>query len=346
MRFATAPAPHLIPPSTVPEVMRQVLIALVPAAVAYVWFFGFGLIANLIIAAAAATGTEALMLRLRRQSTVATLNDYSALVTAALLAFTLPPLTPWYVTAAGTVFAIAVAKHLFGGIGFNPFNPAMAGYVVLLVSFPLELNRWLPPNSMELAAAQLTLLQSLQVTFTGALPAGFGWDAVTMATPLDEMQTGLKLKRMVPEILSGPAYGGLGGAGWGWLNLWFAAGGLWLLYRGVIRWHIPVSMLAGLGLMAALFHLADADTRPSMMFHLLSGATMLGAFFIATDPVSAATSIRGRLVYGAGIGILTYVIRAFAKYPDGLAFAVLIMNAAVPAIDYFTRTRVYGNERR
>lgn len=346
MRFATAPAPHLIPSSTVPEVMRQVLIALVPAAFAHVWFFGFGLIANLVIAAAAATATEALMLRMRQQPVVPALNDYSALVTAALLAFALPPLTPWYVTVAGTVFAIAVAKHLFGGLGFNPFNPAMAGYIVLLVSFPQDLNRWLPPSSMDLAASQLTLLQSLQVTFTGALPTDFEWDAVTMATPLGDMQTGLQFMRMVPEILAGPGYGALGGAGWGWLNLWFAVGGLWLLYRGVIRWHIPVSVLAGLGLMAALFHLADADSRPSMTFHLFSGATMLGAFFIATDPVSAATSDRGRLVYGAGIGILTYVIRAWAKYPDGLAFAVLIMNAAAPAIDYFTRTRVYGHERR
>ncbi len=346
MRFASTPAPHLIPPSSVPEVMRDVLVALIPAAIVYVWFFGWGLIINLLITTVVAAGTEAVMLRLRDRPVRPELTDYSAVVTAALLAFALPPATPIWITALGTVFAIAIAKHVFGGLGFNPFNPAMAGYVVLLVSFPQELNRWLPPGTLELTAQSLSLADTLTVVFTGSLPAQLDWDGVTMATPLDDMQTSLGQMRMVPEVLARPAYGVFGGAGWSWLNLSFAVGGLWLLFRGVIRWHIPFSMLAGLGLTAAVFHFVGPDSHPSMTFHLFSGATMLGAFFIATDPVSAATSERGRLIYGAGIGILVYTIRTWAKYPDGVAFAVLIMNAAAPAIDYFTRPRVFGHGRR
>ena len=346
MRFHTAAPPHLSPAANVPQVMRQVLYALVPAAVAYVWYFGWGLIVNLVIASAVAIGCETLMLRLRERPVGVSLNDYSALVTAALLAFALPPLTPWWVTTIATAFAIVFAKHLYGGLGFNPFNPAMVGYVVVLVSFPAELNTWLAPRVAELGAYTPGPLETLGIVLTGNLPQQLTWDAVTMATPLDNTKTELGLMRTIGEIRASPLYGDFGGRGWEWINNWLIVGGVWLLYRGVIRWHIPVSMLVGLLVISTFFNMIDSDSHATPGFHLFSGAAIMGAFFIATDPVSAATSDKGRLVYGAGIGVLTYVIRTWGGYPDGVAFAVLAMNMAVPAIDHFTQPRVYGHGSR
>jgi electron transport complex protein RnfD len=283
------------------------------------------------------------MLRLRGRPLRPALGDLSALVTAALLALSLPPLTLWWVTAVAAAFAIGVAKHLYGGLGYNLFNPAMAGYAVVLISFPVHMDGWLSARGVESDRPAVGIAATLDYAFTGTLPEGAQIDAVTMASPLDVMQADLGRARMVSEITASPGFGGLGGLGWEWINAAFAAGGLWLLFRGVIRWHISTGFLAGLVGMALLFNLVDGDHYAPMSFHLFTGATMLGAFFIATDPVSAATSERGRLIYGAGVGVLTYVIRAWGKYPDGVAFAVLIMNMLVPVIDRYTRPRVYGH---
>ncbi|MGH8494544.1 MAG: electron transport complex subunit RsxD [Gammaproteobacteria bacterium] len=346
MRFATGGAPHYPPRTSIAVTMRQVLFALVPAALAYVWFFGFGFVVNVLVASAVAIGAEAAVLRLRRRPILPFITDWSALLTAVLLAFALPPLTPWWVTAIGAAFAIVFAKHLFGGIGFNPFNPAMAGYVLLLIAFPAELNHWLPPRTIDIELARVGFGDTLWYALTGHLPGALTIDAVTMATPLDAVKTGLSQARTLAEIRTSPVFGDFGGRGWEWIANFFALGGLWLLFRGVIRWHIPVSMLGGLIAMAAFANLIDPDMHPSPGFHVFGGATMIGAFFIATDPVTAATTVRGRLIYGALIGVLTYVIRTWGGYPDGVAFAVLIMNLCVPVIDHFTRPRVYGHERR
>lgn len=346
MEFETAPAPHVPARTSVAAMMRDVLLALVPGALVYVWFFGVGLILNLVIAAVFATATEAAVLALRGRAWRPALSDLSALVTAALLAFSLPPLTPWWVTAIATVFAVAVAKHLYGGLGYNLFNPAMAGYAAVLISFPVQMDGYLPPRGVDTGTPPVGIVETLGYVFAGRLPDGLGLDAVTMASPLDVMQEDLGNARMVSEITASPAFGGLGGAGWEWINVAIAAGGLWLLYRGVIRWQIPVGVLAGLGGLALVLSLANGDHYAPASFHLFAGATMLCAFFIATDPVSSATSDRGRLVFGLGVGVLTYVVRAWGKYPDGVAFAVLIMNMLVPVIDHYTQPRVYGHARR
>ena len=346
MEFVRQEAPYLAPRADVSSIMLQVLVALVPAALAHVWYFGPGIILNLLVATAFCVGSEALMMRLRSRDPMTALSDYSAIVTAALLAFALPSLTPWWVTATGSMFAMIVAKHLFGGIGFNIFNPAMAGYVVILVAFPMEMNLWVAPRMGDIDYVSLSILQTIQYTLTGTLPDALAFDAISRATPLDAMQSGLRNMSTYAEIRANPMMGDFGGRGWEWLGNFFAIGGAWLLVKKIIRWQIPTGVLLGLLIPAGLMYIISPGSNASPGFHLFSGATILCAFFIATDPVSAATSPRGRLVYGFGIGLLIYVIRKWGSYADGVAFAVLIMNMATPAIDYLTRPRIVGHTRR
>ncbi|NNF16684.1 MAG: RnfABCDGE type electron transport complex subunit D [Gammaproteobacteria bacterium] len=343
MKFIQAGAPHIHRARTVAALMREVVLALLPAILLHTWFFGPGLIFNTVIAITFALLGEALMLRLRKQSVGLFLGDYTAVLTAVLLAFALPPLTPWWVTASATLFAIIVAKHLYGGLGSNIFNPAMAGYAVVLVSFPAELALWTAPGAGMASTAPLTWYQTLTTTLTGTLPETLTWDQITGATPLDRVQTGLTNGEMLSEIIAGSTLSGAGANHWIIINLAVAAGGIWLLFRKIISWHIPVALLGALFLIAMVFRLADPDSFSSPWFHLFSGSAMAGAFFIATDPVSAATSNQGRLIYAAGIGLLIYIIRTWGSYPDGVAFAVLLMNMLVPLIDYYCVPRTYGH---
>lgn len=345
MEFDRREAPFLKPGTAVSSIMLQVLVALVPAALAHVWYFGPGLIFNLVVATAFCVGGEALVMHLRGRDPAAALSDYSAVVTAALLSFALPSLTPWWVTATASLFAIIVAKHLYGGIGFNVFNPAMAGYVVALVAFPVEMNLWVAPRMGDIDYVSLTTLQTLQFTLTGSLPDALSFDAVSRATPLDAMQSGLRNMRTYAEIRANPLMGDFGGRGWEWLGNYFAIGGFWLLLRKVIRWQIPTGVLIGLLLPATLMYIISPGSNAGPGFHLFSGATILCAFFIATDPVSAATSPRGRLIYGFGIGLLIFAIRKWGAYADGVAFAVLLMNMVTPALDHLARPRIVGHAR-
>jgi electron transport complex protein RnfD len=326
--------------------MRHVLYALAPAAVVYTWFFGFGLFFNFVIAAVAAVVTEIAMTLMRGRSPQGALRDNSALVSAGLLAFAIPPLVPWWIPVFGGFVAIAVAKHLYGGLGKNLFNPAMVAYVLLLVSFPVQMTQWIPPRMGDLDYQHLGFVATLDYSLTGTLPPDMTLDALTRATPLDTVKEGLRAQRTFRDLRAGSLFGDFGGRGWEWVNNLIGLGGLYLLYAGIIRWQIPVAVLGGLLAPATLLHLIDPGGYAAPGFHLFSGAAMLGAFFIATDPVSAASSDRGRLMYGAGIGVLTYAIRTWGGYPDGLAFAVLLMNAAVPLIDRYTRPRIYGHSTR
>ena len=346
MQFERREAPYLAPTAQVSAMMLQVLIALVPAAIAHVWYFGPGFIFNLIVAAAACIAGEAFMTHMRGRPPESALSDYSALVTAALLAFALPSLTPWWVTATGALFGIVVAKHLYGGLGFNIFNPAMAGYVVILVAFPMHLNLWVAPRMGDIDYQFLTILQTLKYTLTGMLPDTLTYDEVSRATPLDVMKSGLNNMRTTVEIRALPVMGDFGGIGWEWIGNFIAIGGFWLMIRKVIRWHIPVGVGIGLLIPAGIMWLINPGTQPSPGFHMFGGAAILCAFFIATDPVSAATSPRGRLIYGIGIGFLIYAIRTWGSYADGVAFAVLIMNMAVPAIDHITRPHIVGHDQK
>lgn len=320
--------------------MLEVMLALIPGTVAMVYFFGWGVLFNLLVACGFALASEALILRLRQRPVLPTLKDNSALLTAWLLALALPPLAPWWLVATGVSFAIIFAKQLYGGLGFNLFNPAMVGYVVLLISFPMEMTRW-PLPRVSFFQESLSLGDSLRLVFGGS-ELQVGWDAITGATPLDIMRTRLGSMDTISEIKAHPLFGDFGGRGWEWLGNWFFLGGLWLVYRRIISWHIPVAMLGSLLFLAFCFYQLDPDIHPSPGFHLFSGGVMLGAFFIATDPVSSCTSHKGKLFFGFGVGLLTFLIRTFGGYPDGIAFAVLLMNAAAPLIDRYTKPRVYG----
>jgi len=331
-------SPHITRATSVRALMVKVLVALVPGIAAYVWFFGAGILVSIAIASAAALAGEAAMLRARAKPLGLFLGDGSALVTAWLLALSFPPLAPWWLVAAASLFAIVVVKHLYGGLGQNPFNPAMAAFCAMIVAFPALMSQWPAPG--------LPFDVQLGLILGTSRPP----DAVTAATALDALRTGLReagAKGSVPAVLaSGPAFGAFGGHGWEWVSAGYALGGLWLLQQRVFTWHVPVAFLAAFALIATGFHLADPVRHASALFHLASGATMLAAFFITTDPVTGSTTARGKLILGAAVALIAYLIRAFGAYPDGIAFAVLLMDMWVPLIDRTTRPPVFGHTRK
>jgi electron transport complex protein RnfD len=340
MRFPIVTSPHTERPNSVTTTMMWVIVALIPGAVAQIWYFGWGVMINMLLAVSAAVAFEALVMKLRSRPASPVIGDLSAVLTALLFALAVPPLLPWWLTVLGMFFGIVLVKQLFGGIGYNPFNPAMAAYVFLLISYPVPMTLWLPPEM--LAQHSLSFLQVLAIKFGAIFPTGLDWDAVTMATPLDSMRTQLDLNYTISEIRQNPQWGDFGGRGWEWVANWYLLGGIFLLYKRVITWHIPFSMLGSLLLVAMLFHVLDQDAHPFGLFHLFSGAAIFGAFFIATDPVTACTTKKGQLIYGASIGLTVYIIRTWGGYPDAVAFSVLLLNMAAPTIDYYTQPRVFG----
>ena len=325
MEFSTSP--YLLKDTSVRRVMTQVLLALVPGIVAYALLIGPGILAQIAIATLTALAAEAAMLRLRDKPLALFLGDGSAVVTAWLVALTFPPVAPWWLTVVGVLFAIVVAKHLYGGLGQNPFNPAMIAFAVCIVSFPALMSQWPGPGSHLAPAQQLDWIFGLAPRL----------DGMTSATPLDALKTALR----ADEGHSGPLPF-LAGNAQAVIALCYLAGGLFLVWRKVITWHIPTAFLGAMGLLAGLLWLWQPAGFANPVFHLLGGGAMLGAFFIATDPVSGATTPRGKLIFAAGVGLLAYINRVFGGYPDGIAFAVLIMNICVPLIDMYTQPKVFG----
>ena len=323
--------------------MLKVLLALVPGIIAYVWAFGGGILVTIALATATALAAEAAMLKIRKRPIQPFLMDYSAVVTAWLLALAIPPLSPWWVIVVGTLFAIVVAKQLYGGLGYNPFNPAMIGYAVLLISFPVIMTKW--PAALQLAQTKLGFADQLHYIFSGFLPQGVAIDAVTSATPLDYLKTQLTLNHEVASIKQAPIFGALGATNGEYVTLAYLLGGLYLWQQKIITWHLPTAFLGALALISGVFWLIDPTHFTSPLFHLFSGASMLCAFFIITDPVSGPTTPRGKLYFAAGVGIITYLIRVYGGYPDGVAFAVIFMNICVPLIDAHTQPRVFGHEK-
>lgn len=335
--------PHRHVGTSVAGIMLRVCLAMLPALLCYIYYFGWGIVIQCLLATGFALAIEFLMLKLRRRQTQLFLKDGSAIVTALLFAFTISPYTPWWISLTGIAFAIIFAKHLYGGLGYNLFNPAMAGYVFVLLCFPAQMNNWPPVSG--LMGITPSLADYFSVIFTGLPSAGVSLDAISGASPLNDMKSALGLMTMVSEIQSSPIYGAIAGEGWQWVNMAFLLGGMTLLFIGVIKWQIPVAMLVGIFTISLVFNLYDSEIYASPLFHLFAGGTMLGAFFIATDPVTASTTPTGRLIYAGLIGVLAYIIRVWGGYPDGIAFAVLIANAAVPLIDKYSRPRVLGEHK-
>lgn len=334
--------------SPVQAIMVQVLLALTPATLFGLWLFGFPALYLWLSTVLSALLFEAACLWLARKPIATYLYDGSALLTGWLLAMSLPPWAPWWIGVAGSALAIVVAKQVYGGIGQNLFNPAMFARVALLVSFPLEMTTWVKP-APPLTHDAPGPLDAWGVTFGGSGPI----DALASATLIGYTKTEFSIGHTLTDALTSGQFGALPTL-LGWMpgslgetsSLLIAAGGLWLLRRKIITWQIPASLLGTIALLASLFHLINSERYLSPFLHLASGGVMLAAFFIATDYVTSPSSPAGQLIFGAGCGLLIFVIRTWGGFPEGVGFAVLFMNALTPVIDYYIRPRIYGRDLR
>ncbi len=304
------------------QIMRQVIYALVLGVGASYVFFGWGVVLQIMLGVISVVVVESVFVRLRGRNVMDSISDGSAILTAILLAISIPAIAPWWVVVVGVAFAIIFGKQLYGGLGNNPFNPAMLGYAFLLISYPLQMTTW--PVDF------LSFNQAVEVVFNL-----LSFDGLSGATRLDDVKTSLSLGNELASLQ-------VHSSSQAWINAGFLFGGIYLLARKIIFWHIPVAFILGIVLMASLISVFDSQQHLPIHNHLMLGGTMLGAFFIATDPVSASTTPRGRLIYGFLIGVLVVIIRAYGGYPDGVAFAVLLMNMTVPLIDYYTQPKAFG----
>lgn len=331
---------------SIARTMGLVMLALLPATLFSLWQFGWPAIYLFLVTLATVLVAEAACLRIAGKPIRPFLFDGSAVLTGWLLAMTLPPWAPWWTGVVGGLIAIVMAKHVFGGIGQNLFNPAMVGRVALLIAFPLELTRFVNPAPL-FASGSPDWQQGLAITFGGQYP-----DAFSGATLLGHVRTELGQGHLLSDILPNlyspvaDAVGTLSGSLGEGSALLILFGGLFLLFKRVITWHIPLAMLGTLALAATLMHLIDPEHYVGPLYHLISGASLLGAFFIATDLVTSPVTTRGQILFGAGCGLLVYVIRTWTGYPEGVAFAVMLMNACTPLIDHYIRPRVYGRDRK
>ena len=327
-------SPYIRRPTSVRGIMFNVLLALTPGIAIYAWQVGAGILVNLLIASVVAVIAEAVVMRLRGRPVGVAVSDLSAVVTAWLVVLCFPPIVPWWVTMIGVLIAIVAVKHLYGGLGQNPFNPAMVAYCALIIAYPALMSQWPPAGGLDFNT-QLSLI----------LGGAREIDAITGATALDAMRTGMRAAdASISAVMQHDAFGVLGGRGWEWIAVGYVAGGLYLLFRGIITWHMPVAFIIALGGIAAVFWAVSPEQFASPLFHLASGGAMLAAFFIVTDPVSGATTPRGKLIFAAGVGLLAYLIRNFGAFPEGIAFAVLLMNMCVPLIDMKTQPPVFGQK--
>ena len=343
MRLNLSSSPHQRQARNTGQIMRLVAYAMVPGILAQVYWFGIGVLIQLAIAVVFAVASEAAVLAVRGKPIKRVLTDYIAVLTALLIAVCLPAHLPWWMTALAASFAIVVVKQLYGGLGQNLFNPAMIAYVVLLISFPAAMTNWVVPathTSFDISAT------FNDIFISNGIDNSLLSDGVTAATPLDSVKTEISQGKTYQESLQNIAmdntFFGHPYSAWAWINLAYLLGGLLLLKLNVINWHIPVGVLGGVTIFSVMLALIDTGHYASPLFHLLNGGIMLGAFFIATDPVSASTTPKGRIIYGLLIGFWIVIIRTFGNYPDAVAFAVIITNMMVPLIDYYTRPRVYG----
>ncbi len=344
--------PHVHSGASIRAQMLSVMLALLPASIWAGWLYGWLAIWQISTCIVVCMFGEWVALRLMRRPS--RLHDGSAALTGLLLALTLPAAIPWWMTVFAALFAIVLGKQVYGGLGHNPFNPALSARVVLLISFPLAMTTWLLPTPQMAGALDYTdISQTLRFFLGGPEALGLTLDAITTATPLGYVKTDALQGISVADSLQAHHYSAIDaflGQEAGSLGessaLALLLGGIFLLARGVIRWHIPISYLLTVAVLAAIFHAIDPARFAPPLFHLLAGGLMLCAFFMATYPVSSPMSPRGQLIFGFGCGLITWVIRTWGGYPEGAMFSVLLMNCAVPLIDHYCRPRVYGHDSR
>ncbi|MCK6437973.1 RnfABCDGE type electron transport complex subunit D [Rivihabitans pingtungensis] len=343
--FMPVAAPHTTTSNSSSRIMTLVMMALAPATLYGFWLYGWPALFLWVITIASAMAGEALSLRLQHRAPGPVLGDGSAALTGWLLAVSLPPWAPWWIGVFGGLFATMLGKQAFGGLGQNLFNPAMVARVALLISFPVQMTSWVAPAPLFSAQAP-GLLEGLAIVFGGAPVLDGLASASTLGFAKTELSRGVDLLQSAAHT---PALSALGyrpgslGETAAWL---IVAGGLAMMALRIITWHIPVAMLAGIAIPAAALHALDPARYLDVSTHLLSGGAMLGAFFIATDYVTSPNAPRGQLIFGFGCGVLTYVIRTWAGYPEGVAFAVLLMNSLTPIIDTYFKPRIYGRDRK
>lgn len=345
-----AHSPHAHAPSSVGQIMATVMLALTPATLFGFYLYGWPAFNLWAVAVLTALATEAATLGMQQRPVKPALMDGSAVLTAWLLAVSLPPWAPWWIAAVGSLFAILVGKQVFGGLGQNVFNPAMAARVMLLIAFPVEMTLWTAPGSFS-GALLPDFREGLDISF-----GGVSMDGMASASLLGHVKTeftrGVDLAHSLPTFFASHQ-AGLADALWGHRAgslgetsaLLLLAGGVVLLLRRVITWHAPVAMLLGVVLPALVAHAVNPAHYLEPGAHLLSGGLMLAAFFIVTDPVTCPNTGAGQFVFGLGAGLLTWIIRSWGGYPEGVAFAVLLMNAATPVIDRYMKPRIYGRGR-
>ena len=332
--MAIIDSPAIKERSTVSMLMFTVILGLLPALFLQIGFFGYQILGNLFFGIGFALFLEAVCLKLRNYPIRPFIFDGSAFVTAWLLIISVPANIPIWTLLIGIFFSIVVAKHAYGGIGSNPFNPAMIGYAVLLISFPKIMTNWPISDGFEIR----NFIQFSQ--FFSIANINEAYDAIVSATPLDQIKTSLFLGKEVnalPISLSTLS-------SYQMIAILYFLGGIFLVYKKVITWHLPLSLILSIYIFSGLLHLYDQNTYMSPLFHLLNGATFLAAFFIITDPVSSPTTLKGKIIFGILIGLITVIIRNYGGYPDGIAFAVIFMNICVPLIEKFTQPKVFGYE--
>lgn len=322
--------------------MLNVCLALLPATLFGFYLFGWPALFLFVVTCVSAICTELVCLYWLRHP-LYRVFDSSALLTGWLLAMTLPPWAPWWLGVLGGFFAIAIGKQLYGGLGQNIFNPAMLARTALLITFPVQMTAWVAPLHQS-SLVMPGFVESLAITFSGAASI----DGYTAATPLGGLKTALAMDMTAAEALAGgfslkhAVLGISAGSMAETSAILLLVGGLFLLWRKVIQWEIPVSLLATLALLTLVAKAVNPDLSAGPWFHLASGGLMLGAFFIATDPVTSPVGRLGKVIFGIGCAVVIFVIRIWGSFPEAVAFAVLFMNGFTPLIDRYFKPRRYG----
>lgn len=325
--LTVSPSPHISGNQQVNSMMYGVIVSLIPAFLVTLYMFGIGALIVTCVCVLTCVLSELLIQKYILNSAVR-IKDGSAMVTGILLAFNLPSNIPWWMAVIGCVFAIGIGKMAYGGLGNNPFNPALAGRVFLLISFPVQMTSW-----------PLPIASRLQYI-----------NAVTGPTPLNILKESVRNGENVSKIMDQiPGHmqlflGQMGGSLGEVSALALLVGFLWLLYKRIITWHIPVVMITTIFAFTGILWLYDPTANATPLFHILTGGVMLGAIYMATDLVTSPMTRKGMIIYAAGIGVITVIIRKFGAYPEGVSFAILIMNAFVPLINKYIKPKRFGEE--